>query len=468
MHDGARERVVAVSPRAAAHGVAPGQTLSAARALCSGLVALRLEPEADARLLARLAAALLRFTPDVCRERDPALRAGAAGLLLEVGRTAFHFGGEESLATQVTAACARAGFATQLGIADTPEAARVLARAGELAGDPEPRHAPRAGTGLFAALPWQALAPSVEVAAACRALGVRTIGELLQLPRAGLATRTSIAFVQQLQRLLGELEEPLERIAPPQFFDEELEFEAPVNDAGALLVAAQQLLTEAVEALAARGEAPLVAAFTFVPPGKAPPWSLDLAPSAPTRDVALLVTLLSHRLEHEQRQRRQAVALVEKVRLVVAKTVPLAAEQEALFAAGRDRGAERTAAALIDRLAMRLGREQVRGVEARCDPRPERAFGWRAAGAVATSAAQQPVAGARPFELAGAPQPCAVTCDERGQPLRAVRGPERITGGWWDGNDVERDYFEVELADGTRSWIFRDAAGAWFRHGAFS
>jgi protein ImuB len=487
VRDGPRERIVTATPAAEARGVKPGLPLAAARALCSGLEVAPLDPDGEALLLARLAAALLRFTPDVCREPDPALPAGAAALLLEVGRTAFHFGGEAALAEQVAAVCARAGFSACIGVAETPEAARVLARAAGLAGDPAPRHAVGATRDWLAPLPCEVLAPPPDVATALRALGLRTVGELLALPRAGLATRTSIAFVQQLQRLQGELEEPLVRIAPPERLEEEHEFEVPVADAGAWLAAARGLLLPLLEELAASGRAPQRLCFEFVPPASAGgvnargggvPWTIEMAPGVPTRDVALLLTLLSHRLEAGA----QAPA-IEKLRCRVAATVPLAAEQEALFCAGRDRAVERAAALLIDRLRMRLSSGQVQGVALVADPRPERAFRFTAAeagGAVgrggAAGLAAGLAAGARPLALEAMPRRCAVECDACGrpvawrdirEPLRRVRGPERITGGWWDGHDVERDYFEVERQDGQRCWLYRDAAGAWFRHGEF-
>ena len=87
--------------------------------------------------------------------------------------------------------------------------------------------------------------------------------------------------------------------------------------------------------------------------------------------------------------------------------------------------------------------------------------------------------GPRPLLLDGTPTPIDVAVDADGRPcawrhrvglvaLRVVRGPERIAAGWWDGHDVERDYFEVEAGDGARLWLFRDhLSGAFFRHGSF-
>jgi protein ImuB len=58
--------------------------------------------------------------------------------------------------------------------------------------------------------------------------------------------------------------------------------------------------------------------------------------------------------------------------------------------------------------------------------------------------------------------PCAL------HDLQLVDGPERIETGWWDGNDVRRDYFVAASAGGRRLWVFHDLrAGGWYLHGIF-
>jgi protein ImuB len=54
-------------------------------------------------------------------------------------------------------------------------------------------------------------------------------------------------------------------------------------------------------------------------------------------------------------------------------------------------------------------------------------------------------------------------------PLTLLTGPERIESGWWDGNDVGRDYFIAEDTSGTRCWIFREHnSTSWYLQGLFS
>jgi protein ImuB len=90
----------------------------------------------------------------------------------------------------------------------------------------------------------------------------------------------------------------------------------------------------------------------------------------------------------------------------------------------------------------------------------------------------------RPLKLLTEPSTIEVLAfDAEGVPLRirverrtdqVVRywGPERIETGWWDGPQVRRDYYRVELASGQWWWIFhqldRVAARVWKLHGVFS
>jgi protein ImuB len=52
--------------------------------------------------------------------------------------------------------------------------------------------------------------------------------------------------------------------------------------------------------------------------------------------------------------------------------------------------------------------------------------------------------------------------------VRCLWGPERIATGWWRGEDVQRDYYIVETATGSRFWVFRRRQDdRWLLHGWF-
>ena len=43
--------------------------------------------------------------------------------------------------------------------------------------------------------------------------------------------------------------------------------------------------------------------------------------------------------------------------------------------------------------------------------------------------------------------------------VRVIAGPERIESGWWDCDDLQRDYYIVETSRGQRAWAFCLAEG---------
>ena len=77
----------------------------------------------------------------------------------------------------------------------------------------------------------------------------------------------------------------------------------------------------------------------------------------------------------------------------------------------------------------------------------------------------------RPLWLLDEPAPLQHRLEQA--PWVLKDGPERIESGWWDGNDLRRDYFVAETPEGAIAWIYRDHlygvdAGEWFLHGLFA
>jgi protein ImuB len=98
--------------------------------------------------------------------------------------------------------------------------------------------------------------------------------------------------------------------------------------------------------------------------------------------------------------------------------------------------------------------------------RPEKAWakGQESRGRQARSRAQWPAQEARPLWLLETP----VALEARKDSLQLVSGPERIESGWWDEQDVARDYYTAQNDHGQRLWVFRDhRTRAWFLHGLF-
>ena len=87
------------------------------------------------------------------------------------------------------------------------------------------------------------------------ALGIATLGELLALPRDGLASRCGQRLIAELDQALGRLLDPREFFVPPERFSASLDLPAEVTHAEALLFAARRLLAQLCGLLAARSRA---------------------------------------------------------------------------------------------------------------------------------------------------------------------------------------------------------------------
>jgi protein ImuB len=461
--EGSREIVTAVSRAASQGGVRPGLPVAAARAMCAGLEVRPHDPEADRALLRRLALLLVDVTPDVCLDEPH-------GIFLEIGRTHARFGGELRLATKIQEQMKRLGHVAHVGLASTRPAARALARAGKgtiQAGPPgDPRPALLDLPIHLIDLPW-------EVALACDALGIRRIGDLLRLPRSGVASRFGEHLLHEIDRLVGAREDPIARIVPPPRFSERLDLLDPTEDLSCVLFASKRLLDLAEAELVSkdRGVEEVRFEYGLTNGEKAP---ILLRPSRPTRDARSLMRLLQYRMEREK-----LPAGVSDLRLSFDRTVPLNETQHLLFEEDPGFRESEETLDLKDRLSMRLGEDRVNAAVLVHDHRPEKAFrlipSREGRGREKTR-----LPGIRPLEIDARPQPIMVESDLWGRPtailngalageLRLVRGPERIQSGWWDGDDVQRSYFEVETKTGSHLWLFRDAkSGAFFAHGAFS
>jgi protein ImuB len=53
--------------------------------------------------------------------------------------------------------------------------------------------------------------------------------------------------------------------------------------------------------------------------------------------------------------------------------------------------------------------------------------------------------------------------------ITLMDGPERIEGGWWDKQDIRRDYYLARGPDEALWWVFCDLEqpGTWYVHGYF-
>lgn len=491
-------RVVGVSDGAALAGLMPGQTLADARAIEPGLHAVPSDPERDRHDLARLAAWCGRYSPWTAAEPDDeTLEVGGAGIWLDISGCAHLFGGEGALLDDLTARVQGLGFNNRVAIADTPGAAWAVARFGDggIVASGEERTA-------LAALPPGALRlPSVVVGRLLR-LGIRRIDGLLALPRAGLTARYGDVVARRLDQALGREGEPISPQQPPPRLTAQMSFAEPIGRPEDIDEAMRQLLDDITAQLtAAEQGARQVCLTLFRCNGQAQP--VIVGTSRPNRDPAHLHRLLDEQLARlpEIPPHEAADALVDLLRLEVQRGDLMAGTQPGL---GRGLGGSATSdalAPLIDRLANRLGADNVLQLHPRESHLPERAQVAHAAledtDDAALGATTRPVRLLTRPEMISAVAPVPddppVLFRWRGRTIRVRRadGPERLAPEWWRDAAIglggmlgheTRDYYRVEDGDGRRYWLFRrglygdqiNAGGSakntlpqWFLHGFF-
>jgi protein ImuB len=373
--------------------------------------------------------------------------------------------------------------------APAPEATMPSATAPETTAPPAPAQWPAVPLlaqlpAALVPLPLAALGWPADTVATLHALGLRTLGDLLRLPRDGVNRRFGTALLAEVDRALGHLPDPQPLFEPPQRFSATIELPADVVDCAQLMLPAQRLLRSLEGFLRGRGAGATELVFhARHSPRRAvarPPTEILLALAAPERDAARLAQLLAERLDRV-RLPEPAVALA----LTVERLLPFApASPSFLPPAPAQAGLDWLR--LAETLHARLGSARVFQLQALDDHRPERA--WRAV-PIAIDAAERiapaHARGGRPLLLLPQPQPLPGhdgSADElpryRGA-LQLVAGPERIEAGWWDlaspafgrpQGAVARDYFVARNPQGQTLWIYRDLAAprGWFLHGLFA
>lgn len=436
---------------------------SAAVALCPRLDLRPRDPEGETEALLGLAGWAAQFTPNVAIEFHDAL-------LLEVAGSLKLFQGLATIVRRLREGLAELGFTAALAAAPTPLAASWLAQAAS-----RPSRATTSQDGghfvtepdalrpALLPLPVQLLARERETLDALLAIGARTLGDVLALPRDGLARRFGQPLPDALDRALGRAPDPRSFFVPPARFHARLELPAEVTQAEALLFAARRLLVQLEGFLAARsGGVQRLVLRLFHAETRATEVPIGLV--APSRDAVHFATLA--------RERFAGLTLRDPVRaltLAADDVVPLAGENLALFADAGSGAAPGDWAKLVERLRARLGGAHVQGLAAAADHRPEHASRAAEPGAQYALPLQE---GPRPFWLLPAPQPLeevgAVPHHEG--PLALLAGPERIESGWWDGADAARDYFIAVTPARRLVWVFRERRlpGGWFLHGLFA
>ena len=456
---GARRLVMSCNSAAREYGIDNGMVLNAAYAICPQLETNDYDEVLQQQYLEELCLWALQYSSWV----TPCM---PDTVMLEIKASLSLFGGLPNLLNKLNNDMHEQQLGVATGVAPTPAAARLLSRINyqlpqqhSSARKPQRKlHKQRAqqrkqsappiatsGTlgpitemaeieSVFADLPVACLPLNEFTHKGLRQSGIKHCAQLFRLPASALTRRFGEDCTTLLYRLLGRIPEPCPALRMPDHFLRSLDLPLEAPDTNALQFPLNRLLNALGGYLRASdsGVKQLKIAL-YHPRCKA---SVEI--------LGFLEATADHK--HLLRVATERLAAMHLPEPVTAITIE-ALETDAITRSGKDlfnksESQSGTIEQALDLLSARIGRDKVYTPSLQQDHRPENA--WAAASASGTDESPWPT---RPLWLL--PEACASR-----QALTLMSQPERIENGWWDTNDVRRDYFIAKDSRGAWLWVY--------------
>lgn len=437
---GAQQRISLVNQIAEKYGITIGMRVSTATSLCGTLHLHARDPKREQNFLHAIAFWAQQFTPTVSVQAPQEI-------LLEIAASTQLFHGEQSLCDAIQTALKEKNIVSELALASTPLAARWLARAqSEQARDHHKSNAFR-----LSSLPLSRTDIDERTQQKLQGLGIQSIGEVMRLPRDGLARRYGKTVLQTLDKATGKLADIPATLAAPNYFDEKIELLYECSELNALTPVIEQLIQMLCWRL--RDVQCGVNEVQLIFHHKAPEKTvITVGMALPSRDASQLQRLCRAKLEATQ-----LVQATREMQLKASQWVSLQGENGDYF---EPCAQQRDIAVLIEQLRARLGSDAIYQLGSHADYRAEHTSRRHQISESKSLYSEND----RPLYLLASPKPILSH-----HALRFIRGPERIEGGWWSNQDIKRDYYIVRTRSGAWWWVFRDRrTKQWMQHGIFA
>ncbi len=416
-------------------------------------------PDAGDRLT-RLVEWCDRYSPMVSQD-------GPDGIILDITGCARLWEGERGLLTDVERRLHRMKIESHGAIADSWGAAWALARYG----NKFIVH----GEDIVSALdplPVEALRLPSEMTPELQRLGLLHIGAVRKIPRQSLSARFGTTLLWRLDQAFQKAEEPLTPWRPPAAYRASRILAEAISTVGSVEYVLRELLQEICGRLEKNhlGSRHMDLACYRVD-GTVD--RCEVRTSKPSRAIPHLMRLFSGRLE-----KLWADYGFETFVLSVLSSEALTARQLTLSEVNPVDD-EESFDALVDRLGMKLGFQEINRICVRESLLPEHSVEFRPAVAPAAASAEWPGYRIRPVRLIDPPMrievsilipgesPVQFFIGQRRHRIVRSEGPERLTPEWWRESASRRgarDYYRIEDDQGLRFWIFHES-GQWFLHG---
>jgi protein ImuB len=465
--DHGRMIVKAFNAVAKTHGIEQGMAVADARAILPSLEVKDDKPELSANLLKGIGEWCIRFTPLVSLDAPD-------GLLLDVSGCAHLWGGERQYLNEIQKRLKDFGYNVRVAMADTIGTAWAVARF--------ERETLLIETGKqFAALlplPARALRIQTEVRERLEKLGLRQVGNFMNMARPSLRRRFGENLLQRLDQALGSREEELKALQPLVAFQERLPCMEPIVTARGIEIALKRLLEPLCDRMQKEEKGLRVAVFKgYRVDGKTE--QICIGTNRPSSNMEHLFKLFELKIESIE-----PALGIELFTLEAPKVEDMDILQEKLW---KDKGglADVELAELLDRIEGKMGAGHIQRYLPSDHYWPEASFKI-ASNITETKQSAWKVDRPRPLQILSRPEPIEVTAPIPDYPPMLFRykgelhkiakadGPERIEQEWWLQEGRHRDYYCVEDEDGRRYWLFRlghydvGKTYQWFIHGFFA
>ncbi|EAT13431.1 DNA polymerase Y family protein [Bermanella marisrubri] len=430
-----------------------GMGLATAASLCHDIQVLIYDEEKESKHLKRIARWLYSVTADIglYPPNGIVLRVDSMLHLYSDLKHYWH-------AVQQQLAHCHAQVHSAMGV--TPLAARLLART-----QTQPRPQISMDTKKLKQIALSKSLSDADIHAKTRfklsRLGLNTVADIAKIPRAELAKRFGHELAIYLQKLLGEIQDPIQFYIPNKQFQEYVELAYEISNSQYLIKPLQRLLLRLQYFLQQN--------------------------NARCSEITLQLEHREEKATIEQIASAEPITLAEKWQSLCAIKfenlklkhpvigITLTANKQStqqsargdLFSKKQNAMSENE---LISHLKIKLGDDRVLGIRLNNDERPEREFEYTKVSSNADCMSQVKFEATisnkkhsllRPSFMLPQPQPL--------QEAVALHSPvERIVTGWWDNQPIQRDYFIARNESGQWLWVFKTPDKQWFVHGWFS
>ncbi|MFH4803420.1 DNA polymerase Y family protein [Vibrio diabolicus] len=434
-----RCQIVQYNEIAEQQGIKPGMGLGSAASLCRDLQVHPYHPHTELSKLQEIAQWLYLITSDIVLMPNQ-------GILLRTTPMLTLYEGLDNYWNKVSNHLTKLQLSFQFGCGFSPLSAKLMALAGANVLSDDKSLIEQ----MLFPLPLPLTDLSSSMVEKLHRVGVTSLKGLLELPLQDIARRFDIDLVNYVGRLTGQFKHPVDFYHPTESFQVYLELLFEIENVQWIEKPLAKLLRQLETFLKLRDKVAFELCLTLHQREKQ---EQHLQLTSAQGDY------LCQRWQQLASLSLESLSLNGPVTGLTLKVIrqgePLSASRD-LFAGQKG---NMNALELLSLLQAKLGKSAVLKPNIACDPRPEKASQYRPADAPDEKEHAIPSILRPAMQL---PTPIALQ-----EQVSLVHGPERIVSGWWDGDEIMRDYYIAHTKQGRWLWIFRDQHKHWFLHGYF-